>query len=279
MLAIAPTGVVPSFVKTSNILSPFGLYENVTPTEVHGLVCVQFLAVLNVHLGGEKYILKNAMNEFFHNLSIQALNQLVDRIEIQFDAINKLIKSINNLLITEAHKFRKQPEENLFGNFADYKTKNQKFEDDVVRNFLYEFRVQYLQDTDHLTFPNTTKEIKKQAAEELEQKNKLKLARNERDHEIMKGIVLNAKKDLIITLAGLDGDVSSEVSNLAGFNIDELETSNYNLKNRFEQTTNKLLEENNADIVSKMLVEDVINKSIEGLEVEQKKFAVNYTNY
>ena len=139
--------------------------------------------------------------------------------------------------------------------------------------------VQYLQDTDHLTFPNTTKEIKKQAAEELEQKNKLKLARNERDHEIMKGIVLNAKKDLIITLAGLDGDVSSEVSNLAGFNIDELETSNYNLKNRFEQTTNKLLEENNADIVSKMLVEDVINKSIEGLEVEQKKFAVNYTNY
>ena len=78
------------------------------------------------------------------------------------------------------------------------------------------------------------------------------------------------QKYLIITLAGLDSDVSSEVSNLAGFNIAELETSNYDLKNRFEQTTNKLLEENNADIVSKMLVEDVINKSIEGLEVEEK---------
>ena len=64
------------------------------------------------------------MNEFFHNLSMQALNQLVDRIEIQFDAINKLNKNINNLLITEVYKFRKQSEENLFGNFADYKTKN-----------------------------------------------------------------------------------------------------------------------------------------------------------
>ena len=124
MLAIAPTGVVPSFVKTSDIRSPFGLYENFNSTEVHRLARVQFLAVLNVHLGGEKYILKNAMNEFFHNLSMQALNQLVDRIEIQFDAINKLNKSINNLLITQAYKFRKQSEENLFGNFADYKTKN-----------------------------------------------------------------------------------------------------------------------------------------------------------
>lgn len=75
----------------------------------------------------------------------------------------------------------------------------------------------------------------------------------------MEGIVLDAKKDLTITLAGLDSDVSSKVSNLAGVNIAELETSNYDLKNRFEQTTNKLLEENNADIISKMLVEDVIN--------------------
>ena len=170
MLAIAPTGVVPSFVKTSNILSPFGLYENFNPTEVHGLVCVQFLAVLNVHLSGQKYILKNAMNEFFHNLSMQALNQLIDRIEIQVDAINKLNKSINNLLIT-AYIFRKQPEENLFGNFADYKTKNQKFQDDVVRNILYKFTVEYLQDTDHLTFPlHCQRNKKKQAPEELEQK-------------------------------------------------------------------------------------------------------------
>ena len=36
-----------------------------------GLVCVYFLAVLNIHLGGEKIISKNAMSEFYHNLSMQ----------------------------------------------------------------------------------------------------------------------------------------------------------------------------------------------------------------
>ena len=35
------------------------------------------------------------------------------------------------------------------GNFADHKTENQKFEDDVVRNILYDFKVEYLHDTDH----------------------------------------------------------------------------------------------------------------------------------
>ena len=40
-----------------------------------GLVCVYFLAVLNIHLGGEKIISKNAMSEFYHNLSMQALSK------------------------------------------------------------------------------------------------------------------------------------------------------------------------------------------------------------
>ena len=41
------------------------------------------------------------------------------------------------------------------------------------------------------------------------------------------------------------------------------------IKNRFEQTTNKLIQENNVDIVSKMLVDDIINQSIEELEEEE----------
>ena len=40
------------------------------------------------------------------------------------------------------------------------------------------------------------------------------------------------------------------------------------IKNRFEQTTNKLIQENNVDIVSKMLVDDII-QSIEELEEEK----------
>ena len=34
-------------------------------TDAHDLVCVQLLAALNSHLGGEKNISENAMSEFF----------------------------------------------------------------------------------------------------------------------------------------------------------------------------------------------------------------------
>ena len=77
-----------------------------------------------------------------------------DRVKLKFDAINDLNKSINNLLITEANKFKTLPKEIQIGNFADHKTENQKFEDNVVRNIRYDFKVEYSHDTDHLTFPN-----------------------------------------------------------------------------------------------------------------------------
>ena len=98
------------------------------------------------------------------------------------------------------------------GNFADHKTENQKFKD-VVRNILYDFKVEYPHDTDHLTFPNTAGEIRKQVADELEQKDKLDFALNERDPEIQEGIILAAKKDLIKTLAGLNGDILMKLLN------------------------------------------------------------------
>ena len=129
------------------------------------------------------------------------------------------------------------------GNFADHKTENQKLEDDVERNILYDFKVEYPHDIDHLSFPNTAGEIRKQAADELEQKDKLDFALNERDWEIQEGIILDAKKDLIKTLAGADDDISDEIVKLTDFNngVVELEINDYDLKNCFEQTTNKLI--------------------------------------
>ena len=157
------------------------------------------------------------------------------------------------------------------GNFADHKTENQKIKD-VVRNILYDFKVEYPHDTDHLTFPNTADEIRKQAADELEQKDKLDFALNERDWEIQEEIILDAKKDLIKTLGGLDGDISNEIIKLSDFNngVVELEINDYDIKNRFEETRNKLIQKQiNVDIVSKMLVDDIINQSIEELEEEE----------
>ena len=87
----------------------------------------------------------------------------------------------------------------------------------------------------------------------------------------MKGVLLDAKKDLIKTLASLDGNVSSEVSNLTGLAMSKIETSNQNLKDRFEPTSTRTIQENNIDIVSKMLVDDVINESFDEIIEENEK--------
>ena len=253
-------------MKTNDVLSPFDLYESFNSTDAHGLVCVQFLAALNVFLSGDKIISKNTMSEFFYDLFMQALNEMDNRVKPKFDAINDLNKNIYNLLIVEANKFKTLPKEIRMGNFADHKTENQKFEDDVVRNILYDFKVEYPHDTltDRLIFLDTVDEIKKQAADELEQKNKLDFALNQRDQEIPEGTILDTKRDLIKTVGVLDSDISKEIVKLIYFNHDvvELEIRDYDFKNCFEET---------ANIVSKMLVNDIINQSIEQLEEETEQ--------
>ena len=85
-------------------------------------------------------------------------------------------------------------------------------------------------------------------------------------------ILLDAKKDFIKMLAGLDGDVSSKISNLTGLAISKIEISNQNLKDCFEQTSARMIQENNIDIVSKMLVDDdVINESFDEIIEENEK--------
>ena len=132
-LAIVPMGVMPSFVKTNEVISPFDLYEKFNSTSVHGLVSTQFLAAFNIFIGGNKTISKNAMSEFFHNLSMQALSRDDDRIDIKFDAIEELNKSIKKLLKDDVDQssdisfidFR--PEQ-----FEEIKDPNQSFEENVV---------------------------------------------------------------------------------------------------------------------------------------------------
>ena len=48
---------------------------------------------------------KNAVSEFFHKLSMQALSKSGDTIAIKFDAINKLNKSLNDLLTADSLAF------------------------------------------------------------------------------------------------------------------------------------------------------------------------------
>ena len=69
-LAVIPTGEVPSFVKFGDVISPSELQKKINSGGTIRLVCVQFLVALHVHVGGDKTISKDAMSEFFHNLSM-----------------------------------------------------------------------------------------------------------------------------------------------------------------------------------------------------------------
>ena len=175
---------LPLFLEDNNILSP---YEFFNRTDAHGLVCVQFLAALNSHLGGDKNISKNEITEFFQNLSLQVLNELDETTNIKLDEINELNESINNLLMDEANKFINQKNQRLnFNSVNDFKSKNKKIEEDIVHNILNDFTIEHPQGSDHLFCPNTADEINKQSQDDEEQKGRLDIVLNKRQREIEK---------------------------------------------------------------------------------------------
>ena len=58
---------------------------------MQGVVSVQFLAAFNRFMGRDKEISRDAMSEFFHNLSWQALTNDNDSVQLKFEAITELV--------------------------------------------------------------------------------------------------------------------------------------------------------------------------------------------
>ena len=142
------------------------LYKKFSSGNARGLVCVHFLVALNVHLGGDKMVSKNAMNEFFHNLSMQALSKSDDAILMKFDAINKLNKSLNDLLTDETLGFETKRVSRMMTFFdktvfvSEVQTDNNRNEKDIARNILNDEKIDFPTDTDHISLSNTAEEIK-----------------------------------------------------------------------------------------------------------------------
>ena len=97
-LTDVPTGDAPSFVQSSDVISHYELHKKYNLRDTRGLVCIHYLAALNVYSGGDKMISKNAMSEFFRNLSMQALIKSDNTIAIKFDAVNRSNKKLNDFL-------------------------------------------------------------------------------------------------------------------------------------------------------------------------------------
>ena len=66
-------------------------------------------------------------------------------------------------------------------------------------------------------------------------------------------MIFDAKKNLLKTLAKVDGDISSSVVNLSDLNIEKVEINvkQHNLKEQFKETTEKMIQQNNMEIISK----------------------------
>ena len=237
---------MPPFVKTNEVISPFDIYEKFNSLRAEGLVSTQFLAAFNIFIGGNKTISKNAMSEFFHNLSMQALGRDDDRIDIKFGAIEELHKSIRKLLKDEVNQnisfIDFIPEQ-----FEEIKDPNRLFEENVVENIISGNRVDYLQDTDHMSFPNTEQEILAQSKTNYELEKKLARAVNESE-EIPQGTVAVARKELFNSLLNVDGQIAADVvQDLSDVGISNTRTEDKNAKRDFVEHVKSTIKKDNGD--------------------------------
>ena len=75
------------------------------------------------------------------------------------------------------------------------------------------------------------------------------------------------------TLAGIDGNISSSVVNLSDPNVEKMEINvkEHNLKDQFKETTERMIQQNNMEMISKRLVHNVIKNAVEELKNEKTK--------
>ena len=128
-----------------------------------------FLSGAKYPLGGEKIISKNAMSEFYNNLSMQTLSKSNDKIFINFDAINQLNKNLNNLMIGEIHAFEKQKISTMLEDFdwpifvVNEQTYNKKkIKNSIVSDIINNKRIDFPTDNNHISLPNSAEEIKQE---------------------------------------------------------------------------------------------------------------------
>ena len=183
-----PTPIMLSFIRSTDWISPRSLYETYVGRDMQGVTSVQFLAAFHRFLGGNVVLSKNAMNEFFHNLSWQALTNDNDSVKIKFDAIADLVKSINFLLKKKKYYSKKKTQEInakiqnklLEKEIAQIRTKNEQVEREIVKDILKNNTTDY---TPQYTIPTvkTNAESERDKIRENENYIKTELVKKERD--------------------------------------------------------------------------------------------------
>ena len=248
-LAIIPSGIIPTFVKTKDVILPSNLYETFKDSNAYGLVSTQFLAALKINFNGDKLLSKNVMTEFLHNLSLQALNIDDNRVQLKFDAfipLNRKLKALiwdddrNRLSFVE---FR--PEK-----FKQVKDITQKIEEEVVNNIITDTRVKFPID-DFSSYANTASEIENENKTKNEIEEKAMKAFNAADEEISRDIIINSRRDLINSLYDIEGEKAVDVLNniVRSFETEEKEEDRFDHQNLSD--INETIKKDNQQFLTK----------------------------
>ena len=126
--------------------------------------------------------------------------------------------------------------------FQEVKDKNQLFEEDIVSNIVSGTKVDYPQDTDHMSFLNMAREIKMQSAANIEQETKLAVAVNACDEEILRDLIENSRKELMNTLVNVEDEIAADViSDLGDIGISCLKADNAKLKRSYKEHVESII--------------------------------------
>ena len=224
-----PRGRIPPFINSQDVISPRYLYERYLSRDMSGLVEVQILAALNRYLGGESEISRNAMSEFFHNLSWQALAADNDRILLQFEGIGALTHSINSLLRAEINRERAEAIRTGFNfssimndNFQEENTTVQQDNEnllvgDIINGKTTDYRTPF-----NFPKPKTEDEITDSVRQDNINFLEGELAKNARDFEIAAEIEAQKQADLLRNIIdpGLGLITNEGVSSVDAIRID-----------------------------------------------------------
>ena len=85
------------------------------------------------------------------------------------------------------------------------------------------------------------------------------------------------KKNHLKTLARIDSNISGSVVNLSDLNVEKMEINvkEHNLKEQFEKTAERMIQQNNMEIISKRLVDNIIKNAVEELKNEKTNKKTN----
>ena len=126
--------------------------------------------------------------------------------------------------------------------FDEIKDKNQLMEEQVVNNIINNVQIDYLQDNQHLTFPNTVSQIAMQSEANDIIKQKAFEAFNKRDEEISQELITNARNDLIKSVIDAEGEIPADVFNniTSSFEVEEEDKTERSVREHVQSTIKKI---------------------------------------